>query len=145
MGRKLGAVVVGLAVVGVVVMALQWAGSMLYPLPEGLDPMAPEDREAFKDFLAGMPPTSWALAFGSELLGAFLGAWAAGRIAGSRGAWFAAGIVAAALVGSVMNWTAFPHPAWFMVGQAAGYPLVLVAVMRLLGRERAGSRTTARV
>ena len=135
MGRKVGAVLAGVVVVGVVVMSLQWVGSLLYPLPEGLDPMDPADRGAFSDHLAGMPAASWALAFASELLGAFMGAWAAGRIAGAHRAWFAGGIVALALAASVLNWTSFSHPAWFIAGQLVGYPLILLAVARLLGRE----------
>lgn len=137
MGRKIGAVLAGALVVGVVVFLLQWIGSRLYPLPPGLDPMDPANRDAFVAHLARMPPIGWALAFGSELLGAFLGAWTAGRIAGSHRAWFAGGIVGLAVMGSFVNWIAFPHPGWFIAGQVVGYPLVMLAALRLLGREPA--------
>jgi len=35
----------------------------------------------------------------------------------------------------VVNWTSFPHPTWFIVGQLVGYPLALLAAVRLLGGE----------
>lgn len=81
-----------------------------------------------------MPVTSWALAFSSELLGAFLGALTAGRLARHNQAAFAGGIVALALAGSINNWVSFSHPTWFIVGQLVAYPLVFFGVVRLLGR-----------
>ena len=74
MGRKIGAVVAGVAVLGVVVFALRWAGGLIHPLPPGVDPMNPDDQAAFTAHLATMPFAAWALAWGSEILGAFLGA-----------------------------------------------------------------------
>ncbi len=132
MARNIGAVLAGILVVFVVVAGLQYAGLMFYPPPEGLDAFDPADAEAFADYLADMPLTSWVWVFASEVLGAFLGALAAGRIAGSHRSWFAAGIVALAVAGSISNWVSFSHPTWFMVGQPVAYLLVFLAVGRLL-------------
>jgi len=134
MGRRIGAVLAGLAVVGVVVFVVQWVGTLLYPLPPGIDPMDPGAREALEEHLARMPAVGWLLPFGSELLGAFLGAWVAGRIAGARPALFAGIVVGFALAGSASNWMAFGHPLWFMGGQLVGYPLVWLGAARILGR-----------
>ena len=92
MGRKIGAVVAGVAVLGVVVFALRWAGGLIHPLPPGVDPMNPDDQAAFTAHLATMPFAAWGLAWGSEILGAFLGALTAGRIADSKKKWFPAGM-----------------------------------------------------
>ena len=105
---------------------------MFYPPPEGLDAFDPADAEAFAAYLADMPLASWVWVFGSEILGAFLGALAAGRIASSHRSWFAGGIVALAVAGSINNWVSFSHPTWFMVGQPLVYLLVFLAVTRLL-------------
>ena len=134
MVRKIGALFAGMVVVGVVVMTLQQIASLLHPLPAGLDPTDPDDAEALVQHLTGMPIAAWALAFFSEILGAFCGALTAGWIArdGARG--FSGAIVGLALVGSVMNWAAFAHPTWFIVGQLVAYPLALMAVWALLAK-----------
>ena len=132
MRRKIGAVAAGIAVVFVVVSALQMVGALIHPLPPGVDPSDAEDAAAFRAYLATMPFASWALAFASELLAAFLGALTAGRIAEDHRGWFAGGIVGLAVLGSIMNWVAFPHPAWFMIGQLVAYPVVFVLASKLL-------------
>jgi hypothetical protein len=134
MVRMIGAVVAGILVVVVVVSALQYAGTLFYPPPEGLDPFDPASADAFTAYLEGMPPASWALAWASEILGAFLGALAAGWIAFRHRSVFAGVIVALAIAGSVNNWLSFSHPTWFIVGQLIAYPLVFLGVLRLLSR-----------
>ncbi len=134
MAKNIGAVLAGILVVGVVVAGLQYAGLLFYPLPEGLDPFDPADAEDFAEYLADMPLASWVWVFGSEILGAFLGALAAGRIASSYRPWFAGGIVALAIAGSINNWLSFSHPLWFIVGQLIAYTVVFLAVSKLLGK-----------
>ena len=131
--RSVGAAIVGLLTVGVVVFGLQAVGSGFHPLPEGLDPMSPDDAEAFAAHLAAMPAISWAIAFASELVGAFLGAIAAGWIAQDRGRLVAGIIVGIALLGSVNDWTSFDHPLWFIIGQLVAYPIVLMGAWVVLG------------
>jgi hypothetical protein len=133
MGRKIGAVIAGILMVGAVVLTMQAISTSLYPLPEGLDPMDPDQTDAFARYLAGMPASSWALTFSSEILGAFCGALVAGWIvrAGTRGV--SGIIVGLAFLGSLVNWLSFTHPMWFMVGQVIAYPVALVAAWFMLG------------
>ena len=131
MVRNIGAVVAGFLVVLVVVGGLQFASSAVYPPPEGFDPFSP-DPDMLAEYVAGLPTAAWLLAMGSELIGAFLGALAAGRIAQSHRAAFAGGIVGLAVIGSIINWVSFTHPLWFIVIQLIGYPLVFLAVTRML-------------
>ncbi len=133
MARKIVALVAGVLVVGSVVLTLQQVSAALHPLPEGLDPMDPADAEAFTDHLETMPPSAWAMAFLSELVGAFFGGLAAGWIARDQARPFSGVVVALALVFSVLNWLGFAHPVWFVLGQLMGYPLVLMAVWWTLG------------
>lgn len=130
--RKVAAVVAGLLVMGAVVMTLQWIGSLIHPLPPGVNPADPEDAAAFRAYLATMPVGVWILALGSELLGALLGGWVAARIAQDRRRLLAGVVVGLALAASVMNWLAFPHPWWFIGAQLVGYPLVALALVRLI-------------
>ena len=134
MVRKIGAVVAGILVVGVVVLGLQAVSAAFHPLPEGIDPMAAEDAEAFTAYLATMPVLSWAVACASELIGAFLGGLTAGWIARDRARVFSGALIGFALLASVNNWMSFEHPMWFIVGQLIGYPVALVGVWTILGR-----------
>lgn len=150
MARKISAILAGMIVVGGVVFAMQALAARLHPFPPGLDPMDPAQSDAMLHHLSTMPPISWALAFSSELVGAFLGALVAGWIArpgpstndisgyaSRRSVRLASGtIVLFALAASVFNWTAFAHPTWFMVGQLVGYPIVLFGAWTLLGKRR---------
>ena len=130
--RRIVAVVAGLLVLGLVVMTLQQASAVVYPLPEGVDPFDPADAPAFDAYLEDMPALSWVLVFLSELLGAFFGGLTAGWIAWERPKLFSGIIVGLAVAGSVSNWLAFAHPVWFMAGQAVGYVVVVASVWRLL-------------
>ncbi|MEQ8331368.1 MAG: hypothetical protein RH859_12990 [Longimicrobiales bacterium] len=143
MVRNVLAVVAGFVMVGVTVAGLQWLSASLYPLPAGLDPMDPADAGALAEHARGLPAGAWALAFGSELLGAFLGALVAGRVASSHHTWFALALVVLAAAASVMNWVAFPHPVWFMVGQAALYPVVFLGVRTFLSASAAADPAAA--
>jgi hypothetical protein len=134
MVRSIGAVVAGILVVGIVVGGLQYAGSLLYPLPEGLDPFDPADAAALGEHMSRMPVSAWMLAFGSEIVGVFLGALAAGSIARHRKAVFIGALIVVGLAGSIMNWVSFSHPMWFIIGQLIAYPLVFFGAVRLLGR-----------
>ena len=132
MGRAIGAVLAGFLVVGVVVAALQYMSTMLFPVPEGIDPFDPSDADAFLDYVMSLPLGAWLMAYGSELFGAFLGALTAGKIASSHQTRFAGAIVGIAVIASIINWVSFPHPTWFIVGQLVCYPLVFLAASRLL-------------
>ncbi len=129
--RKVSAVVAGLVAMGVVVFSLQWVGSLIHPLPPGVNPADPEDAAAFRAYLATMPVGVWILGLGSELVGAFAGGLVASRIAEDRRRLLAGVVVGLALAASVMNWLAFPHPWWFIGAQLVGYPLVFLALLRL--------------
>lgn len=134
MVRKIGGGVAGVLVVGVVVFLLQQISSALHPLPEGLNPFDPEQADAFREHMSSMPGAAWAVAFSSELIGAFAGGVVAGKIARGSERVVSAVVVGFALLGSTANWMAFEHPTWFVAGQLVGYPLVLMGVWTVLGR-----------
>lgn len=134
--KNVAGVVVGLLVVGLVVGTLQWFGASFHPLPEGLDVFDPASAEPLAAHMETMPTISWAIAFGSELLGAFLGALAAAWIA--RDARVVSGIIVGlAVLGSLNNWMTFEHPMWFMAGQLVLYPAVLAGAWAVLASRAA--------
>ncbi len=133
MARNIGAVLVGFVVVFAVVVALQFVSVSLYPPPEGVNLLDPTQADAFATYLAALPLGAWLLVFGSEIVGAFLGALAAGKIASRHQARFAGAIVGLAVIGSIVNWVSFSHPLWFIIGQLIAYPLAFFGVVQLLG------------
>lgn len=141
MVRNILALVVGFLVLFSVVTSILAVGSLLFPPPAGLD-LATPDPAALEEYTATLPPAGWLLPLLGEVLGAFLGAWTAGSLAASHSVRFAGAIVGLAVAGSLMNWFAFPHPTWFVVGQLVAYPLAFWAAARLL-RRRNGSAPAA--
>lgn len=136
MFRRVASVVVGILVVGVVVGGLQLVSARLHPLPEGLDVFDPASADALAAHLETMPAISWAIAFGSELLGVFAGALAAGWIARDRARIVSGIVVGVGVLGSLNNWMSFEHPVWFVAGQLVLYPVVLMGVWAVLGGRR---------
>lgn len=128
MVRNIGALVAGVLTLGLVVITLQQISAMLHPLPEGLDPFAPENAEAFRAHMSEMPPAAWIVAMLSEVLGALAGAFVAAWIGRSAPRAVSGAVVGLAVLGSVANWSSFPHPTWFVVGQLVLYPTALMLV-----------------
>jgi hypothetical protein len=85
----------------------------------------------------------WLIAFGSEILGGFLGALAAGFIAKSHARRAAAILIGLAVLGSLNNWRMFSHPSWFMIGQILAYPAVLWLAWRILPGAASGEASEA--
>ena len=131
MARKSIGLLIGLLVLGAVVMTLQQVAAIFHPLPPGLEPMNPDHAEAFTEHLAAMPTAAAVVGFLSAIRGAACGAVAAGRT-GRRPRALPGVVVALALAGSIVNWTSFAHPTWFVVGQLVAYPAVLFGVVKLL-------------
>jgi hypothetical protein len=141
--RRIAAVVAGLLVLAVVVLAVQQLVGVIHPLPAAVDPRDQSAQEAFQARVAELPPIAWLLGFVSEIAGAFLGALTAGFIARDRPRTVAAVVVGLSLLGSVLNWNTFAHPAWFIVGELLAYPLVLWAASVIVVRKRKRQRIPA--
>jgi len=119
--RIIAAVLAGLLTFFVVVTFLDIVGSIMYPLPEGLDVFDPAQRDALAAHMATQPVGAWLFPFSAELFGAFAGALVAAIIERRHALPLVITIVGLALVGSITNWVSFPHPLWYMVGQVLGY------------------------
>lgn len=132
--RNIAAFVAGVATLGLVVISLQQISSALHPLPPGLDPLDPDNAEAFAAHLERMPTMAWIVAMLSEVIGAFCGAVVAGFVGRTAARPLASGVVGLGLMGSLFNWTAFTHPVWFIVGQLVLYPAALMLAWTLLAK-----------
>lgn len=132
--RNIAAFVAGVVTLGLVVVTLQQISSALHPLPAGLDPLDPQNAEAFAAHLENMPAAAWVVAMFSEVIGALCGAVVAGFIGRSAARPLSAAVVGLGIAGSLFNWTSFTHPIWFIIGQLVLYPAALVLAWSILAK-----------
>ena len=129
-GRSIGAVLAGIVVAVLCVMAIEFLGHKVYPPPPGLDPSNIESvRAAMKD----IPTGALLFVLASWVVGTTVGAAVAAWIALRRPVLHAMIIGVVQLAFGVFNLVMFPHPLWFAV---AGVVLILPAAYAgaLLGR-----------
>jgi hypothetical protein len=136
MGRNILAVVIGLFLAVIVIMAVEWVSSFLYPLPAGLDPY---DAVAMRDHLAKSPIPAGALLIVALgwFLGAAVGTWFAVWMGRRAPAVLAAVLGGLILASSVANMLMLPHPSWFWPVGLAASPLGAYVGMLLGRRPRA--------
>lgn len=132
--RNIGGFFAGVLTLGAVVVTLQQLSGMIYPFPEGLDPMDPANAEAMSAHFEGMPTSAWVIAMLSEVIGAFAGALVAGWIGRSAARPLSGIIVGFAIAGSLFNWSQFDHPMWFVIGQLVLYPVALMAAWAIFAK-----------
>jgi hypothetical protein len=111
--RNVLAVVAGVVVAGIVMMACEFANSRLYPFPEGMDV---NDIEQVRSFAAAMPLSALVLVAIGWTVGSFAGGFVTTRIAQSvsPGPAQITGLILTAL-GGVNAWM-IQNPAWFHWG-----------------------------
>lgn len=114
MGRLLFALLVGVIVNGLLVFGVESLGTLLFPLPAGLDAT---NVNQLRDYLAsgGVPVTALVMVVLAYLLGAFGGAFAATKLAPRRGLMPALVIGQISLVFVIINLLTLPHPMWMMI------------------------------
>jgi len=117
MMRKIAAVLAGLLVGGVLIAVIEQIGSLLHPLPAGVDYT---DREALRAHVEGAPLTAMLAVLAAYCIGPFFGGFLAGRIGQGLLAPLIVGIFFT--VGGIANLIAVPgHPIWFAVVSLAVY------------------------
>jgi hypothetical protein len=112
MGRSILAILLGAVLAGVVIFAVESAGHLVYPPPEGLDF---SDREAVRVFIAEAPAGALLLVLVAWAVGTFAGAWLAAWIAKRAQVLHALIIGVLFLAGAVVNMLMIPHPLWFWI------------------------------
>lgn len=131
--RSILAVLAGLMVFFIAVTVLQGMMVQLYPLPAGIDP---NDLEALKRALMGMPAGAFAVLLAAYAVGAMCGGAVAAAVAGRRKMLHAAIVGGLTMLAGIANFARLPHPSWVVL---VGVPLFVV--MALIGG-RLGLRLT---
>ena len=124
--KKIGAILIGMALGILVIMGVQMISSWLYPLPAGLDPMDPAQTEALLAYMQSLPATALWLVIVGYALGCFVAGWFASWMSG----WWpwAALVVGVIFTGfGFMNLAALPQPFWFgLVSTVTYIPFALM-------------------
>ncbi len=115
--RNLLAFVVGAVVGGVVNMSLVMLGPNVFPPPAGVDVTNPE---SFAASIHLFEPRHFVFPFLAHALGTLAGAFAAHRLAASRGRALAWGVGALFLAGGIAAARMIPAPTWFVVLDLVG-------------------------
>jgi hypothetical protein len=123
--RSIAAIVIGLIVQSGATFFIQSISTMMYPLPEGVDP---NDFEALRRIVPTLPAGALAMVLLSWESGALLGGATAALIA-SRGRVVHAGIIGGfVLLASAIMIVLLPHPTWMVVaGLLLPVPIALLA------------------
>lgn len=115
MGRTILGMLVGVVVAVAVIMAVEAIGHRYYPPPPGLDPTDPANEAAFAAFVAALPFAGKLVVLVAWVLGTFIGALAAARVARHQtaAALLVALVVMSGVIGMIVK---VPHPTWLSVG-----------------------------
>lgn len=114
MGRLLYALFVGMVVCVVIVFGIESIGTLLNPLPDGIDA---RDVNQVRDYMAsgGASFTAMFMVLLAYIAGCFGGAYVATKLAPRRGLMPALVIGQIALVLVIVNLITIPHPIWMVV------------------------------
>jgi len=127
MQRKISAVVLGVVVAVVLIIAIEALGHSAYPLPEGLDI---SNSEAMQAYVMGLPIGALLFVMGAWLVATLAGGLLACFIARETPLVYAAIVGGLVLLGTVINLMSVPHPPWFSITSV----LAIIAMIFLTGR-----------
>lgn len=127
--RTLAAIVVGLLVVLVLVIAVEAFSAVVHPLPEDFGG-TPEELcrhvERYPPWVLAVVVPAWAVT-------ALVGTWTARRI-GNLASFTVVGVLLLAAL--VLNLAQLPYPPWFKIANLLAIPAAIVAVGRWSTRTR---------
>ena len=119
MARSLLAVLVGALFGTLLVFGTETLGHLVYPTPEGLDPI---DIDALAAYVQTAPLGALLFVHLAWALGSFGGGWVAARMAAEDRT--RQGLVVGALLMALglVTMFSFPHPSWFWLGALVFLP-----------------------
>ena len=127
MQRKVAAVVLGVIVAVVFIIAIEALGHSVYPVPEGLDIT---DTEAMQAYVTGLPIGAFLFVMGAWLVATLAGGLLACLIARETPLVYSAVVGGLVLLGTIINLMSVPHPSWFSITSV----LAIIAMIFVTGR-----------
>ena len=127
MQRKIVAVVLGVVVAVVLIIAIEALGHSVYPVPEGLDI---SNKEAMQAYVTNLPIGAQLFVMGAWLVATLAGGLLACFIARATPLVYAAIVGGLVLLGTIINLMSIPHPPWFSITSV----LAIIAMIFVTGR-----------
>ncbi|MCZ6715519.1 MAG: hypothetical protein O6946_00485 [Gammaproteobacteria bacterium] len=128
MTRKILAVVFGVVVAVVLIIAIEALGHTVYPVPDGLDLT---NAEVLKAYMIDAPIAALLLVLGAWLVAALVGGLLACYIAKESPLVYSAIIGGLVLMGTVINLISIPHPLWFSITSVVAIIATIFVTSRL--------------
>jgi hypothetical protein len=128
MTRKILAVVFGVVVAVVLIVAIEALGHTVYPVPDSLDLTNPE---VLKAYMIDAPIAALLLVLGAWLVAALVGGLLACFIAKESPLVYSAIIGGLVLMGTVINLISIPHPLWFSITSVVAIIATIFVTSRL--------------
>ena len=117
--RNILAALAGLVCAGLIIMAIEWLGHDIYPVPAGVDPNDPSQVSAY---VSTLPFQALLFPLVAWIIGSFTGGLLAAMIS-RRHPMLLSGIVGALiLLGAAANFAMISHPLWMIIAAAVGIP-----------------------
>ncbi len=130
--RAAGAIVAGILVAFILVVAVELFSAVVHPLPPDFSGTTDEmcqHVERYPHWVLAVVVPAWA---GT----AFVGTWIAGRL-GNRGSALFVGLFL--LTGVIFNISMLPYPIWFKIASLTVIPIAIVAGFYLSSRRNAAA------
>jgi hypothetical protein len=125
--RKVSAVVFGVVVAVILIIAVEALGHAIYPPPDGLDI---SNKEAVQGYVMDAPVGALLFVMASWLVATLAGGLLACFIARETPLVYAAIVGGLVLVGTIINFLSIPHPPWFSITSV----VVIIATIYLTSR-----------
>jgi len=137
MARNVTGLIVGLAAAFFIYWTFLSINQMISPVPEGLDR---EDKEAVLKFAKTIPTIAHVVVLISHILGAFLGAFVAGKVGERPVRYIPLVIGGFLLIMGIIKLISLPHPVWFTI-----VDLVVHIPLAILGYKLATKSSNASI
>ena len=128
MQRRIAAVVLGVIVAVVFIIAIEALGHSVYPVPVGLDIT---DTEAMQAYVTGLPIGALLFVMGAWLVATLAGGLLACLIARETPLVYSAVVGGLVLLGTIINLMSVPHPPWFSITSVLAIIAMIFVTCRL--------------
>ena len=127
--RTATGIVLGTITAFVLVGVIEAIGERVFPTPAGIDLRSPAVLETY---VQRLPAGALAFVLAAWIVGTFLGALVAARIARPRAVLAAAIVGALVLAATIANVAMIPHPAWMIAVGVAGIVVAALVAGRIM-------------
>ena len=130
------AVVVGMIVAFIFMIAIESYSHSIYPTPEGLNPMDPADKEKFQAFLDTAPLGMFGIVLLGHIVASFFGGFIASLINKRRSRRAALVVGMLLTMAGIVNLSAFVYPTWFGIMDLPCYIIFAWLGSKLIKKEK---------